>query len=35
MGFTLIKEDAEGNRMWEFKIEDDYENRNHYIDVNR
>ena len=35
MGFNLISEDAEGNRTWEFKIEDDYENKNHYIDVNR
>lgn len=35
MGFTLIGEDEEGNRTWEFTVEDDYENKNHYISVNQ
>lgn len=34
MGFTLIKEDDEGNRTWEFTVEDEYENKNRYISVN-
>ena len=35
MGFTLIGEDEEGNRTWEFAVKDDYEDKNHYISVNR
>ncbi len=35
MGFTLTEEDSEGNRTWEFKVEDDYEDKNHYISVNQ
>lgn len=35
MGFTLTGEDEEGNRTWEFVVEDDYENKNHYISVNQ
>ncbi|MCR5508074.1 MAG: HAD-IIIC family phosphatase [Lachnospiraceae bacterium] len=34
MGFTLINEDEEGNRTWEFKIPDDYKDKNQYIAVN-
>lgn len=34
MGFTLINEDEEGNRTWEFTVEDNYENKNRYITVN-
>ena len=34
MGFELIKEDDEGNRTWEFKVEEGYENKNRYISVN-
>ncbi|MCR4807593.1 MAG: HAD-IIIC family phosphatase [Lachnospiraceae bacterium] len=33
MGFTLISEDEEGNREWEFTVSDDYEDQNHYIKV--
>jgi FkbH-like protein len=35
MGFTLINEDEEGNRTWEFTVEDNYENKNRYIAVNK
>ena len=33
MGFTLVNEDDEGNRTWEFVIPDEYENKNSYIEV--
>ena len=33
MGFTLVKEDDEGNRTWEFAVEDSYVNKNNYINV--
>ena len=34
MGFELINEDSDGNRTWEFKIKDDYKDKNQYIAVN-
>lgn len=34
MGFELIKEDDEGNRTWEFKVPEEYDDKNHYIKVN-
>ena len=34
MGFTLINEDDQGNRTWEFKVTDSYEDQNRYIAVN-
>jgi predicted enzyme involved in methoxymalonyl-ACP biosynthesis len=33
MGFSLVKEDDEGNRTWEFRIDDAYKNKNQYINV--
>jgi FkbH-like protein len=33
MGFTLINEDDQGNRTWEFVITDEYVNKNSYIEV--
>ncbi len=33
MGFTLINEDDDGNRTWEFSVKDDYKDQNHYINV--
>lgn len=33
LGFDKISEDAEGNSTWEFKIPEDYENKNNYIEV--
>ena len=33
MGFTLINEDDQGNRTWEFVIPDEYVNKNSYIEV--
>ncbi len=33
MGFTLVNEDDEGNRTWEFAVEDSYVNKNNYINV--
>lgn len=33
-GFTKIDEDAEGNTRWEFVITDDYEKKQHVIEVN-
>lgn len=32
-GFDKIVEDADGNTQWKFVINDDYENKNHVIDV--
>ena len=34
MGFTLVSEDEEGNRTWEFTVPGEYVNRNSYIRVN-
>ena len=34
MGFTLVSEDEEGNRTWEFTVPGEYVNRNSYITVN-
>lgn len=34
MGFTLVSEDEEGNRIWEFTVPGEYVNRNSYIRVN-
>ena len=34
MGFTLISEDAEGNRTWEFEVTEGYKDQNRYIAVN-
>lgn len=33
-GFSLVSEDQEGNAVWEFKISDDYDKKNGYIEVN-
>lgn len=33
-GFKKVSEDADGNTVWEFEITDDYENKQHVIDVN-
>lgn len=32
-GFTKVSEDADGNTIWEFEITDDYENKQHVIEV--
>lgn len=32
-GFTKIEEDEEGNTVWEFLIEDDYEKKQHVIEI--
>ena len=32
-GFTKIEEDEEGNTVWEFLIKDDYEKKQHVIDI--
>lgn len=34
MGFTRLSEDGEGNTVWEFLIDDAYENKQHVITVN-
>lgn len=33
-GFKKVSEDADGNTVWEFEITDDYEKKQHVIDVN-
>ncbi|MBQ9391572.1 MAG: HAD-IIIC family phosphatase, partial [Lachnospiraceae bacterium] len=33
-GFNKVSEDSEGNTVWEFLITDDYEKKQHVIDVN-
>lgn len=33
-GFTKISEDEEGNTVWEFAVTDDYEKKQHVIEVN-
>ena len=34
MGFDKVSEDGEGNSRWEFKVNKDYKNQNHHINVN-
>ena len=34
MGFTKVSEDDDGNTVWEFDLEKEYENQNHHIKVN-
>lgn len=34
MGFTKVKEDAEGNTEWEFTVEENYQRQNQWIKVN-
>ena len=34
-GFTKIREDEDGNTTWEFAIPDEYEKKQHVIDVNK
>ena len=33
-GFTKVSEDEEGNTTWEYSIEENYKNKNKYINVN-
>ena len=34
-GFEKVSQDADGNTVWEYRIPDAYEGRNHVIEVER